>query len=103
MSERVAHLPTGTGSEALDLGSAYRYVRFNVEAAQNNPTGNGDLCFTWAELRPMEEESIDCLSNLYRFIFSGTYTGVSAASQRGRRVQRVYIIGGGEEGGRGEA
>ena len=91
MSERVAHLPTGTGSEALDLGSAYRYVRSNVEAAQNNPTGNGNLCFTWAELRPMEEESIDCSSNLYRFIFSGTYTGVSAASQRGRRVRRVYI------------
>ena len=46
----VAHLPTGTGSETLDLGSAYRFVRFNVEATQNNPTSNGNLFFTWAEL-----------------------------------------------------
>lgn len=46
----VAHLPTGTGSETLDLGSAYRYVRFNVEATQNNPTRGGNLFFTWAEL-----------------------------------------------------
>ena len=46
----VAHLPSGTGSETIDLGNSYRYVRFNVEATQYNRTKNGNLYFTWAEL-----------------------------------------------------